>query len=252
MDWRFEPVAPVCTALDPQTAAVQLAEHWAAQLSPVAALNELLNSGLSQLYIPPALAAAEANLGQVGLQLVLCDPPTCIGLVCSRRRRGGLAKEVWTTLAPYVVGVPALSAALSIARPDIQQFVAKVSMMAAMAGMPASWAADATAGPWEVVIGSRFHADALLCSRILEIPFVSTASNASLALYDDFGVRCTHRDKVVLLLILFFGEHRYWRSLPEIAPDQLRTAQTAPWLAALSSSSATPSTGTPPMCSTPA
>jgi hypothetical protein len=242
MDWRFRRVARTAP---PGRGAGQLAEHWAAQLTALGALAELLNKGIANMYVPPELAPAADPPRAVGLALLAMAPASGFALLAASRRRGGLAGQLWAEVCRHGVVHPLVSDVIATARPDLQRFAAQCAQRLLRAGMPDAWAEDAIRGPWRIVTGSRFHRDILAAARQAEVPFAAVRSGASLAVHGLAGVRCTDRDRVLLLLLLFFGPTSYAAALPDCAPAQLATAARAPWLTAMTFTTTTTSTATP-------
>lgn len=242
MDWQFRRASRATRA---GCHAGLLAEHWAAQLTALGALAELLNRGVAGMYVPPELAAAADPPHAVGLALLAMAPASGFALLSSCRRRGGLAGQLWARVCRAGVIHPLVASTLATARPDLQRFAARCAWRLLWADMPDTWVEDAVRGPWEVVIGSPFHRDVLAAARLAEVPFAAVTAGASLAFHGAAGVCCTDSDRVLLLLVLFWGPASYATTLPASAPTQLHTAHQAPWMTEMNTMRTTMSTGRP-------
>ena len=156
-------------------------------------------------------------------------PPECFALVCSLRRVGGAATELWEKISPLTYSF--VEEALDVARTDLQLFVATTGNLLMRAGVTREWAQPALAAVWPLKRGTAFYNDVLRCCKAAETPIiVTTAANASLCFEKKVNLRMLNRDKLLLFLLLFFWVPNYAASVPTSAPTAFQEAATAPWL----------------------
>ena len=214
--------------LSPDQVASALVNHWTETLEPSQLLQSLFNGQALELDVPPPLKAAFDDKVNLSLEIVSRDPKVGIAYVSACRRRGGLATEVWSKLAPFVC-YPCTEA-LWIERADLRQFVMQITATLVRWKAPAEWVDKAVDVPWVAENGTEFYYNLVRCAQIAAVPCIRSARNPSIKICGEVGVAVMKRDKVLLFYLLFFGPFCYVHKIPSDAPESFRSARDAPWM----------------------